>query len=310
MCYRATALCIVVGILAAFASGAGMGEPPTGDAPLSGPSVTTPAKKATIVERDVAGKVKRLDATPAEAAVRAMKLDKETRAKVDEIFAKQAAALDAIVSENLKLIVQVSQAKDSGKHDEQRAALAELMEVAKPLRDRGMLGQQLAGVLSAEETRQMRTMVQGYFEAVQKDLEDAPAMAPDAAKPDGAAGKSDKKRGPDRGGSAMRGEILQIAGNEIRRAYERVVTQRSREFDETLKTLGLTPEQESKVRKIVGDSFVAKYGKASPAEQARVFREVYLTLDESQRAQLAKMLRPAPEKPTRDATPDAAPTKR
>ncbi len=83
-----------------------------------------------------------------------------------------------------------------------------------------------------------------------------------------------------------RTEFARLAGQEIKSAYERTIGQQSRDFDALISQLGLTPEQESKVRKIVGDSFNKTYGKAAAPERAQVFWKVYAELDATQKQQV------------------------
>jgi hypothetical protein len=284
-------------------------DKPANDSPLSGPEVKAQTGNKTLVERDFAGKLKRVEVHPAEAAVKLLNLDEPTRAKVDAVLAQRAATMDGIVRDNLKTIVQLAGARESGNRTELQRLMRELGEAAKPLRDRGALLNELVAALPEAEGKQLKAIVTEYFGALVQERAEEAKSADREAKPTGEMEKrpdtdtpgetgANPRRNRPRGGSpsaagGMAAEIAAIAGGELKRAYERVVGQRSKDFDELIKTLNLTPEQEGKVRKLVGDSFTATYGKASPAEKAKVFLQVYALLDEDQKATLAKRFREA-----------------
>ncbi|MGQ0627446.1 MAG: hypothetical protein ACT4PL_05015 [Phycisphaerales bacterium] len=238
---------------------------------LGGPKVVEKQKPLTLIERDMAGKIKRLEQQPAEAAVRLLKLTPEIRAKVDRLLADHASAMDQLVRDNLKTIVALGGARAAGQVDDARNHLRELMAAAGPLKDRGRLQSQLTTVLSETDRSEVRRLTNEYFTAVVKE------------KTDEAGGESRVNMR-----ELLFAEFAAFIGVEVSRAYERVVGQRTKDFDALLKTLNLSPEQEGKVRKVVGDSFTANYGKATPAEQARVFSEVYAILTPDQRQTLAK----------------------
>ena len=110
-------LIVVVGTWVGTLSGLAMEPPPDADA-LRGPTISTKssAAKQSIVERDFDGRVKKLDEPPALAALRVLELTPEERAATEKVVSDRAAALDAIVRDNLKLIIELAlaqQAKDT-----------------------------------------------------------------------------------------------------------------------------------------------------------------------------------------------------
>ncbi len=260
-------------------------------APLSGPTVK-PAGKAvkTLIERDFSGKIKRLEVSPPEAALALLDLDEATRAKANALLLERSRTLDGIVRDNLKLIVRLAGARDAASTEKGKAEylelIQELSEKALPLRERGTLQAQLQAILPEAARNQLTKLSQDYWNALLEEKQAAAKQA--AASQDGAAGGG--MRGKETR-EFMRGEFMAIVGQEIKRSYERVVGQQTKDFDELLKSLNLTDAQESKIRKLVGDSFVANYGKVSPAERAKVFTQVYRELDEQQRATLMERVR-------------------
>lgn len=290
---RTIAGCVVA--LSVFAGGAWAVEPPPAN-PLAGPPVGTKAERLTLIERDFDGKIKRLDMAPAEAAVRKMKLDDASRAAVDRIINERAALLDRIVRENLKLFVEGATARQAGDQEAARKAFAEFAGKAEALRQRGMIGREFAAVLPAEQAAEMESMVREYMQAVLAE----PREGAGGAMGEEAMGEKERGRGDrPRRGAGMRGEdrqrlaaeTLRIVGAELARSYDRVVGTQVRSLDAFLKEINATPEQEGKIRQITGDSFQKNYGQAKPAEQARIFREVYLILTPEQREVALKRVR-------------------
>ncbi len=273
-----------------------------GQSPLAGPSVqrkgSQPAK--TLVERDFEGKIKKIDVPPPEAAARLLDLDEAARKKIDDIITQRHAILDKIVADNLRLIVELAGARESGNREDAARLLAELTEQAQPLRDLGPLQRQIQGALTKEQVDQFVKLTQEYTNAL---VEEAQAEA--------------KKTGADfKMREFIRSQILAAVGGEVRRSYERVVGQRAADFEALLKSLNLSQEQESKIRRIAADSFQKTYGKESPAERARVIALVFRELDEGQRKSLLKQFAGAPDKkdgkgpsPARPSVPVEPPSK-
>lgn len=273
-------------------------EPLSGDgAPssLAGPRVATPEARPTLIRRDAAGKVEPLEVQPAEAAAHLLKLDPAVRAEVDRILRERAAILDTIVADNLRIIVQAAGARESGDAAEAARLFRELSEKAGPLRARGPLQRELAAVLPEAEAAELRRLILEYTQARMADLAASPAAGAAEAMDQGAEAGGAPKGGPGgragRGADPLRQEMTRLIGVEIKRSYERVVGQQAADFDTLLRELNVTPEQESTIRKVVSDSFIANYGKTTAAERARVFATVYAELDEAQRATLAERFR-------------------
>jgi hypothetical protein len=259
-------------------------------APLRGPAVSIPDSRPTLVQRDLSGRVVRLDTQPAEAAVRLLPLDDATRAKVDAILLERSAILDRIVTGNLELLARLESARDGADPAERARLTRELAEKSAPLVQRGPLAAELIRALPAEQGAELRRLVQEYWKAIADEAAarpaSEPAMAPDHDAADeppapaaGGRGEADRRR-------AMRDEVLRMTGAEVRRAFQRTIGAQARDFDALIRDLNLSPEQESKVRQVVGDSFQRTYGKATPQERAQVFWRVYRLLDAQQQRDL------------------------
>lgn len=274
---------------------------PEGESPLSGPSVKVQQKAPTIVERDAEGRCRKLEIQPAEAAVRVMKLDPKTREKVDAVLIEQAAVLDTIVRDNFELIVNVAGAAQGGDKTQVTKYLGELWEVSQPLRKRGALVEQLAKVLSKDEATQLRKMVLEYNGARMKDEENA-----------------HKQRGEKFDNAKFNiNERLGILGQELKRSYERVIGQQSKDLDAVIASLNLSVEQDAKVRQILLDVVQRNGAKATNAQKVGAYLKIVAVLDEDQRKVLYEKLRemrgqknapPAGEKPTDEkGSPEADP---
>lgn len=298
-----------VAVVAASAAGqAPANGKPDAANPLAGPKVgaesASAAKPATLVQRDFDGKVTRLEVSPPEAALRLLKLGAETKAKTDAVIAKRNAALDSVVRDNLRLLVELAGANQAGKREDSARLLRELMEKAAPLREMGTLQTQLAKVLPENERQEMTRLVTEYWAAVTAESQanagegmkesESDAMKDEDAKSGGAATGERGRTREGRGGMAqpLRREFLAMIGQEVRRSYVRVVGQQAADFDALIKSLNLSEAQESKVRQIVGDSFQKYEGKIPAQERAKLVSLVWRELDGSQREILLKRLRP------------------
>lgn len=246
-----------------------------GDSPLSGPRLSAESVRRSILAREADGKVRRLDMHPAEAAVLILALDPAERAAVDRVLLDRAKQFDAVVRDHLKLIVDLQGARQVENRAELRRLLIEAQRVTQPIRDQGPLETQLAAVVAPEKGRELVAIVKEYTDAV--EAEDA-QNPPPRGMPNGPAAQRQRR-------------ALNDMGLEIRRAYERVVGQRVADFDALLAKLDLTPEQDGQIRKIAMDSFTNGYGKATPAERARVFRAIYNILSPQQRTTLQQVMR-------------------
>ncbi|MGD9688780.1 MAG: hypothetical protein AB7K52_02525 [Phycisphaerales bacterium] len=285
-------------------------DPPAtpADDPLAGPSIQpAAAERKSLVERDFDGKVKRLEVLPIVAAIELIKLEPGVRAQIDEIIARRNAALDALVRDNLRLIVELAGANQAGKKDEAGKLLRELYAAAAPLRELGPLQVEIQRALPAGAKSEAIRLTQEYWSAIVAEA--TAERSPRSDEPGASAGDPEEDRGnmadrPARqarrdraegGGRRLielrRAEVLAAAGGEIRRAYERVVGQQAADFEALIGELNLNQEQESKVRQVVGDLFQKTYGKPTPAQRAGMIAEVWRVLDADQRATLLKRLR-------------------
>ncbi|CAN5724730.1 hypothetical protein BH11PLA1_BH11PLA1_21800 [soil metagenome] len=238
---------------------------PASSDPLAGPSVKPVKSAATLIERDAEGRVIRLEVNPAEAAAAAATLSPESRTKVNDVIVQQAATIDTIVRDHLGDVVRLAQVFQSGTQAEKIAAFGELNKLNAPVRQRGALVDQFAKVITKEEGEQVRVLVRDYYAALVKDEE--------AHNPKNGRAAS----------NLMIAEQIKVLGNEIKRSYERVIGQQTKDFDDLLKSLNLSPEQDAKVRGLVTDLVQKRGAKASGGDKVKVVMKIAALLDEEQK---------------------------
>ncbi len=302
-------------------------SPAAAEPSLGGPKVTAAETASTLIERDLEGKVKRLVVSPAEAAVKLLKLDAPTRAKVDAVLIDNAAAWDGFVRTNLKDVLRIAQGLQSLQSDAKQGqpdapmATPHSGSIAVPGKDR----QPAASPRGSSGAAQLLEELRGLMNATPAQPADAAADAAPAqslrargtignqlaavlSAEEAAAMQALVKQYVDariadriteakaagqelRPAQATSREMLEALGGEFKRAYERTVGQAAKKLDDTIKMLQLSPEQESKFRQISGDSFQKTYGTASAQERSRVFFEIYQILTPQQREILVKQIR-------------------
>lgn len=244
--------------------------------PLRGPSVqerATPSR-ATLIERDSDGRIRRLELDPALAALEKVALDKQTRERADKIVVARLTVLDRIVQDNFIAIAELAQAHQAGDKKPARKLLADLYTKARPYLDRGPLLEELRPALPADTHARLKIMVDEYTNA----CIDERMLGPDEH------GKKPARIG------AVFAENLHVLGQEVRRSYQRTVQAGGGELDQLIKDLGLTPEQEAKIRTRITDAYLDSQGKPSRVQQARVFLESYQDLNTEQRQRLVRIV--------------------
>lgn len=249
------------------------------DAPLSGPKVHAPTAVG-LVEKDMAGKVRRLEITPEEAALEKITLSPKERADANAIVVERQAILDKAVGENVPLLLEMQAAFQQNNKGEQIRQLQLFMNAIRPLRDRPKLRDEIAAVLSPDNAAKFQGLVHDYWEAII------------------AEGVAEQKEG---GGKpkpfeVMTREGLVAFGQEIKRAYERRIASGAKEVDEFLRRLNATGEQEATLRNIFTDYAQKTLGKAPTPEQQRALgARIWKELTWEQRKTLLQELAPTPK---------------
>jgi len=241
--------------------------------PLQGPRVAEPAAKSTLVERDMAGKLRRLEVPPEEAALSLMALDAVAAAKTRTIIQERTVILDRIVLNNLNLVMQFHNARLAGDKRDQLVLLTQLLVVLKPLTDRGTLSEEIIGALSLDQSVTFKSLVRDYNQAAAAETE--------------AESRAAGERLTQRQITAR--ENLVVLGTEIKRSYERQITSRTAEFEQIMSQLELEPEQESKIRAMVLDYAQAVVGKPTLDQRRSLFFRMMAVLNADQQRTLIRL---------------------
>lgn len=257
--------------------------------PLAGPKVNEqPGEKSpaapmdamtprTLVERDFEGKLRRLEVSPALAALELLSLSDEERQATQRILDERNMLMDELVQDHLKEITQLAGAFQSGDRAAGMKLLKPLIEDSAELRARGKLVDELAGALTEANAKELQRLTLEYTRAlVNERMKDGNPQQP---------GK--KLSRLEAGGY----EYIAGLGQEIKRSYERVFALQAKDFDDLLAKLSLTPEQDSKIRALVTDLVQKTYGKSTQAQQTKVFLDAYAVLDADQRKVLLEEVR-------------------
>jgi hypothetical protein len=245
------------------------GEP----GPLSGPRVASPAPRVTLVERDFEGRLRRLEASPEEAALSRLNLAEATRAKADAVLAARAAVVDKIVGGNIELLLRLS---TSGQADrlEQVQLAGEAFDALRPLRERGPLLKELRDALPGAEAAELSRLVTEYRKALREEISaDARAKG--------------ERLGPRQAAARAYQSLL---GDEIRRSYDRQIACGTAMLERAIGRLNLTPEQDTTIRNMVLDFVQKTMGKATESQKRDLFLGILVHLDARQRRELIRMV--------------------
>lgn len=239
------------GLIGLVLVAAAAGVQPAGDHPLSGPRIHAAARPASLVETDYAGKVRRVEGTPEEAALALLAMPAAERMRVEQVLQQRARVLDDIVRDNLLLLNKIDTASKAGRKFETLLALVELYGKFQPIRDRGLLHDEIEAALPAAARPEFNRLVGGYWEAI---------IAEGLAEP-----RSDEA--PRRVEIVLR-ERFEIFGRELERSFKRYeMTAVEDVLDRSLRGLNLSPEQERATDPIVDR--LAQAIRADAPEQER-----------------------------------------
>jgi len=269
-------LCASICITTSWAHAQGRSAKPNADAPpaLEGPKVNRPAQQTvSLVQREFDGRLKRLEVEPVGAAIAMMHLPADARAAAQKVLIGRKTALDAILRENIPLVLRLDGAFKPGDNGEGQAALRELFEKAKPIIEKGVLLEQVAAVLPPSNAAELRRLYAEYMgAAVQDRLGSGPA---------------DKRN--DRLGARI-AEGFANFQREVEDSGKRVFEGGDAEFKELATKLELTPEQESKVQGIFLDMYANGNGKPTKSQQAGALLKSLALLTPEQKVKMREIM--------------------
>lgn len=252
---------------AAAATSTAQIEPPATQSPLAGPSVDATKAKASLVERDYAGKVRRLEIPAEEAAIGLLGLSEMDRAKADEVIRERAAALDKVVIENVDLLLAMQTARASGDVIRQREVIQQFKSKLEGLRSRGKPVEEIAAALPEATRDEYQRLVKEYHRAVYDELAEEAKSRGDRARPR----------------EIIARQMAQAIGAEIKRSYERQIGSRTQEFEQAIAKLDLSPEQEAEIRRMVTLWAQETKLNATPEQRREIVEKVLAKLTPTQR---------------------------
>jgi hypothetical protein len=268
-------------------------DPPPADV-LSGPKVKETQAERTLVKRDFRGRVQRLEAHPAEAAVELLIVDQPTKAKVSAVVDERTATLDRLVRDNLELLLKFQNTPD------RRGRLALLREAGaliKELDAKGTLEERIKPLLPKDQATRFDELIAGYWDTIVADAQQEGRNGegkPDAKTPSKTPGRTE----------ILTREKLQAFGAEVKRSYERQIAAKTKELEAFLGKLGLSPEKETTIRNVFTDSFQKTGGKPTPQQRRELGMKVFRELDREQQRLLLKELFSGSDAAPADATPE------
>lgn len=264
--------------LAVMVAGAGLAVT-TWAQPVPPPRTELPAAPSTIkperslVKRDEAGKIIRLEIPVEEAAARVMDLTEAERARVDRVLAERGEVFDRMLLNSPDLLQQLHDALRSGDEKQMNRVIAGYTRKTERLTDRGRLEDEIRPELRLDHVDEYNRIVAEYRREVLAE----------AAREAKAGGKELTAQG------MANLEIARAFGRELKRSYMRTVGAEGAPLPEVIGELALKPEQQSKIEEAV-QAF-----KSQPVPTAEQKQDLALLvmkeLDLEQRMRLAKLMR-------------------
>lgn len=249
-------VCVAIGLVAPMA----LGQPD----PLAGPQGANVAKRATLVEIDYAGRLKPPEGTIEEAALRLLDVNDATRAGLDVVLQERARLMDELVSRNLRTLIRLGSASESGRKIEAMTHAISLWEKGRAIREKGSLRSRLAAELDAAQRRRFSGLIEEYLQAARRD----------GVEPGGK---------PKAWIEVVLQERFRGLSSEVERSFARQSTNGEEETDAFFDGLGLSPEQTQHIRQTF-ENFVLERGfSPTQGEQALVAAQVLAYLDEDAR---------------------------
>ncbi len=265
---------LVMLITGALCAGAGAGAQPEPD-PLAGPRVSEQAQAPTLVHRGYDGRLMALDAPPEVAALDLLDLSEEDWARVEAVLGERASAIDKVVIENVRTLVELQAATSTGDTQAQRRLLGTIVDELRDLRRSGRLVDQIARAVPEDKADAYRRLVRerhmARFEELKIESEKDGSEDPDTA--------------------AFRRLIVEALGQEIKGSYERVVTQRIQDFSALLSRLDLDEQTEGVIRRMVEDFGQETALNPTPGQRRELFGRIYRALPTEAQGRLLAVLR-------------------
>ncbi len=244
------------------------------EAQISDARGTMDASTLTLVERDLAGHVRRLEISLESAALqritRVFSLSKADIAPAEQVIAKRAAKIDAFVENNIDLLTKLGTAfAGTDKVDQAQLLLEATGKLQSSLLESPM-ERQVQDVLPKQYQRPFQQLVTGYWDAIAEDRLSDPATNKNAE------GKPETRL------SVLGSERTAALGKQIELSLQRSLKSGTLAYSYLMKGITVTREQEPKLREFFAAHAEASKGDATDEQNKKLFWQVYSVLDADQ----------------------------
>lgn len=279
---------------------------------LGGPRVTDRPSRPTLVARDSQGKLVRIEDRPEIVALGMIELSGEAKKAADKVLNEHGAVVAKALNEHQALFLQIQAARQSGDMKQGMQLTRELRQKAPQLWEPPLIDQ-LSKAIPVEKAVLLRTIVNEYLLELAAEGGPEGAGRPRPAAPSGGGaspmmtgGDGDKMMGGGGGGmssptppptalddpqTARRIENNLVI-REMARSLKTLTEMRREQTDRLLSGLGLTPEQDSQIRKLIHDTGAkSKDGQPTPEAHRALIEEIKKLLTVEQQQALQKNLK-------------------
>lgn len=292
----------VVGTLAVSAASMAQSAPttdkPASPAPvaeptlLGGPRVVDNPVKTSLVERDEAGKIVRLEVRPEQAALDLLGLTRAERRPADNVLAERMVKVSQLLKDNQALFLKIQAARQGGAKPQEVAPLMqEFRPIALPLIEKP-LGEQISAALPESKRADFQRLVSEYVQAAMAEEAANRAAAGGGGPGDPAAGG---RRGLGVGGGgppmAQQRVEMNLLLREMGGVLRTIVKERREQTEELVRAIDASPEQQAQIQAITRD---AKYGEGferTPQQMGEIKRRIDAVLTPEQRQKLEEYRR-------------------
>lgn len=244
------------------------------EAPLAGPQVgvhvQTGKSSLTLVRREFDGRLMRIESEPVAAAIAIMELSPADRQRADKVLLDRAVAIDRLLQDNMRLVLELQNAFQPGDDGDGQRALASLYEQAKPIFLKGQLVDLVAAQLPADQARELKRIVDDYRQAGIQD-------------------RMTRGEQKDRFGAFLAENFTNFQ-KELEASGKRVFEGGDKDFAELSKKLDLTTEQEAKIQNMYLDMVAKSKGKPSKNDGLKVILQAMQLLSPEQKQKLREII--------------------
>lgn len=252
---------------------------------LRGPTVEEGDSSSTLVKKDFAGKLERLDVRPEVAAIDVLGLSKEERAAADKVVTDRGSRISQFTLDHYDLFEKIRAARQGGgSRDELMPLLREARDAASEFFDPPFVDQVAAALPEAARDKYKATVAD-----YRKALAAEPPPMDRAAAP--ASDDRPARRAARGAAFADRRVEMELFLREMGESFRAFVTDRREHADALLKAADATPEQENRIRGMLREFGAEKGFKPTPEQRGELMRKILAELTPDQRAKALKALR-------------------